>query len=248
MQPHLARFTRPFPLRSPIAAALALALIAPACTLKITDFEESDSDSASASASASTSTSMTGDSDSTTTGGSTISDGTTSDGTNLSGTTVDVDTDTDGTTSDDTTTASDTSFGPLPACKAYTQDPETGDAEACAEELDCADLNSKEACHDANSYYNLDTFLLAHCRWGNLLTGLYIEDEGICDGDVTGTCVAATGITEGPACDGYYRDYGDSVEVLNLKCGAPIAPDWGGCHVDPEDPEIPVCNCLPEVP
>ena len=229
--------TSTMPLRrraSPLISALTLALIAPGCVLDITDFKES--------ASAATSEPIGDASSDGSTSDASASDSSTSDsGTSVASTT---------TTTNPTTTTGDTGdSGEFPACYAYTQDPETGDAEACAAELGCADFTDSGDCMTIG-YYNDEAQMGVECRWGNLLfDATYIEAEQLCDGNVTGVCRAAVFLGEGgPPCFGFYNDLGDTLEVLNLGCGTPITGDWEACYVDGGDAAFPPCDdCFPQL-
>jgi len=214
--------------------ALALALVAPACTLKITDFKESTT---------SATTAVT-DSDGSSSSGSSSSTGSTTDNTSTEGGV------TTNATDDTTTNGTTGNGGNFPACHAYTQDPETGDADACAAELGCADFTDSVDCQEV-SYYNEEAQSSVECRWGTLLTeGTYIEAEQICDGNIMDVCRAAVFLGEGgPPCEGFYRVPGDTLEVLNLSCSTPITGDWSECYSEGGDSEFPPCDhCFPPFP
>jgi hypothetical protein len=236
------------PLRraSPLAYVLALALAAPGCVVEITDFKESASTATTEVIEDTTTGSATSEgvtSDSSTSVASTTTQGTTT--ANPTTTTLD-----SATTEDVTTNATTSTPEDFPACHAYTLDPESGDAEACAAELGCADAMSAEDC-TSSGYLNEETEQAVWCGWGDILRdGVYIEDEQICDGNLTHVCVAHTFLGDGgPPCAGFYHDFGGTIEVLNLDCGTPIAGDWEPCYVDGDDPVFPACNdCFPQLP
>ncbi len=201
------------------APLLALALASAACTLEITDFNESASDATS----------------DTTTEGS--SDNSSSAGGDSTG---------DDSTGDDSTGS--TTGEAFPACAAYTDDPKNVDGEACAEELGCGSFDSEETCV-GGYYYNEANFNAVGCVWGDVFTGTYDSMAEMCNGEVTGVCVAASFLGDGgPPCSGYHRAIEGGVEVVNLECSTPIAGGFEGCYVDVDDPEIPACSCLPPWP
>jgi hypothetical protein len=225
----------PTPLRLISPLALALAVLAPGCVLEITDFKESGS---------SGTTAALGDTEgSTGTGGTSDTDSGTSSDTDDEDSATAMDTGLDSDTDDAMTTGP----GESPACHAYTDDVEAGDAEACAAELDCAAHMSEESC--AGGFYNVDTFVNVGCAWGNLLTGLYSEEEQLCDGEITGVCRPAIFNPKGGSpCDGFYRDFGDSLELLNLDCHIPMVDDWAPCDVDGETDFAACDHCFPSLP
>ncbi|MCA9656888.1 MAG: hypothetical protein KC486_00955 [Myxococcales bacterium] len=244
MQSNLASITTPLPLSpaSPLAFALALAIVAPGCVLDITDFKESAT------------TATTAVVEDTTSDGGTSDSGTSDSSTSVASTTTTGDEDSATTLDPNSTDTPDTDDGAptggpgeSPACDAYTDDIDASDPDACIAELGCAAHTSEETCD--GSYYNIHSFKGVGCTWGNLLTGLYIEEEQLCDGDIKGVCRAALfNPNGGPPCDGYFHDFGDSLEVLNLDCHIPLADDWQPCTVD-GDTDFPACDhCFPELP